>query len=246
MDISVTIGNILETPADGIVLNLFEGVQEPGGATGAADTALNGAIRDLISGGDFKGKFKTTSVLYPQAGVAAKRVILVGLGKEADFTLDRARQAAAVAAKYAKGLGVKHLATIVHGGGAGGVKLGDAAQAVVEGSVLGTYEFSVYKTDGEDEDKKALERLTVVEFDAAKQNDVEEGTRVGEIVSEGVTLARDLANHPGNEMTPSVLAERSREMAESVGLRCEVLDEDAMEKEGMGALLAVAGDVVVV
>ena len=69
---------------------------------------------------------------------------------------------------------------------------------------------------------------------------MEEGTRAGEIVSEGVTLARDLANHPGNEMTPTVLAERSMEMAEAVGLRCDVLDEEAMEREGMGALLAVA------
>lgn len=240
MEVDTRIGNILATPADAIVLNLFDGVEEPGGATGAADKALNGAIRELITGGDFTGKFKTTSVLYPQSGVTAKRVILVGLGKEADFTLDRARQAAAVAAKTAKGLGVRHLATIVHGGGAGGLDPGDAAQVVVEGSVLGTYKFSVYKTGGEDEDKKEMERLTVVEFDAAKQSDVEEGTRVGEVVSEGVTLARDLANHPGNEMTPSILAERSREMAEAVGLQCEVLDEDAMVKEGMRALLAVS------
>ena len=240
MDISVRIGNILKTQADAIVLNLFEGVREPGGATGAADRSLGGAIRDLISGGDFTGKFKRTSVLYPRTGVAARRVILVGLGKAADFTLDRARQVAAVAASYAAGLGVKHLATIVHGGGAGGLDLEDAAQAVVEGSVLGTYRFSVYKTGGEEDDPATLERLTVVEFDAARQREVEEGTRAGEIVSEGVTLARDLANHPGNEMTPTVLAERSMEMAEAVGLRCDVLDEEAMEREGMGALLAVA------
>ena len=85
MDISVTIGNILEQQPDAIVLNLFEGVDEPGGATGAADKALNGAVRNLIAGGDFTGKFQQTSILYPQDGIAAKRLILVGLGKQKEF-----------------------------------------------------------------------------------------------------------------------------------------------------------------
>ena len=77
MELSVATGNILEQEADGIVLNLFEGVDGPGGATGAADRALNGAVAELISGGDFSGKYKQTSVLYPREGIAARRVLLV-------------------------------------------------------------------------------------------------------------------------------------------------------------------------
>ncbi len=239
MDISVTIGNILEQQTDGIVLNLFEGVDAPGGATGAANKALNGGIGSLIADGDFTGKFKQTSVLYPQRGIAAKRIILVGLGKQEEFTLDHVRQVSAVAAQQARKLGAKGLTTIVHGGGAGGLHTADAAQAVVEGTVLGTYRFSRYKT-GDPDDANELDRLTLVEFDAAKQAEVERGALIGRIVADGACLARDLVSHPGNEMPPTVLAERAREMAGGVGLSCEVLDENRIAEEGMRTLLAVA------
>ena len=239
MDISVTIGNILEQQTDGIVLNLFEGVDAPGGATGAADKALNGGIESLIASGDFTGKFKQTSVLYPRGGMPAKRVILVGLGKQEAFTLDHVRQVSAVAAQQARKLGINSLTTIVHGGGAGGLHTADAAQAVVEGTVLGTYRFSHYKT-GDQDDGNDLDRLTLVEFDAAKQAEVERGALIGRIVADGTCLARDLVSHPGNELPPTVLAERAREMADGVGLSCEVLDETRIAEEGMRTLLAVA------
>ena len=98
MNISTAIGNILEQEADAIVINLFEGVAEPGGATGAANQAINGRLANLIAGGDFTGKFKETSVLYPSQGISSPRLILVGLGQQAGFTLERVRLASASAA----------------------------------------------------------------------------------------------------------------------------------------------------
>jgi leucyl aminopeptidase len=105
--------------------------------------------------------------------------------------------------------------------------------------VLGTYRFSFYKT-GEEDEEKELEALTLVEFDASRQAEVERGARAGRIVADGVCLARDLASHPGNEMPPAVLAERALEMARDTGLRGEVLDENRMAEEGMRTILAVA------
>ena len=239
MELSVATGSILEQEADGIVLNLFEGVDALVDSTGAVDQALNGAVAGLISGGDFTGKYKQTSVLYPQDGIAARRVLLVGLGKPDAFTLDRVRGAAGVAARFGRDLGVKHLASIVHGGEAGGLGIADAAQAMVEGTVLGTYRFRPYKTDEEDE-AKALERLTLVGLDAASQGEAEQGALAGQIVAEGACLARDLGSHPANEMTPSILADRALEMARATGLRCEILDEAQMASEGMRTLLAVS------
>ncbi|MFN3334964.1 MAG: leucyl aminopeptidase, partial [Caldilinea sp.] len=62
MQFSVTQGNIATTAADCIVVNLFEGVASPGGATGAVDAALGGAIRNLIAAGDFDGKAGATAL----------------------------------------------------------------------------------------------------------------------------------------------------------------------------------------
>ena len=239
MDVSLKIGNIIVDDADAVVLNLFEGVTSPGGAAGAVDKALNGAISDLIAAGDFTGKAKQTAVLYPRGGVAARRVLLVGLGKKDGFTLDRARQAAGVAAKCAQDLGVRRLTTIVHGAGIGGLDPAQAAQAVVEGSVLATYQFNAFKTANRDE-IKPLGVLTVIEADPARREAVEAGVRAGRIVAEAVCAARDLANRPGNDLTPTALATKAQEIAAATGMTCEVFDEEAMARIGMRTILAVS------
>ena len=237
MNISTAIGNITEQKADAIVLNLFEDVTTPGGATGAVDQAINGQISTLIAGGDFTGKFKQISILYPTGGISASRIILVGLGKQEDFSLDRVRIASAVATKEAEQRGVKHLATIAHGGGIGGLNINQAAQATVEGAILGTYQFTTYKTG--DAPTNKLEQLTLVEFDASKQTDLQTGAQAGQHIAEGVCLARNVGNTPGNDLPPAVLAEQINTMANTVGLSCEIFDEHRIQAEGMGALSAV-------
>ena len=92
MDVRVVQGAIQEAEADAIVVNLFEGA-EPGGATGAVDAALEGAIGELVDGGDFGGKAGEVAVLYPRAALPARRVILVGLGAQDDFSADQVRRA---------------------------------------------------------------------------------------------------------------------------------------------------------
>ncbi|MBP8948845.1 MAG: hypothetical protein KBG73_08385, partial [Candidatus Promineofilum sp.] len=132
MDIKVEQGSIESSAADTIIVNLFEGVTTPGGATGAVDRALGGAISDLIAGGDLKGKAGEVAVLYPRGAIGARRVLVVGLGKAEAFTLEGVRRAAAAAIKRARDLNAGHVATIVHGAGIGGLDAAAAAQATVE------------------------------------------------------------------------------------------------------------------
>jgi len=135
MQFHVKQGFVQDETADLLVVNLFEGVTEPGGATRALDQALNGLVTQVIAAGDFKGKLGETQVLYSGGALAAPRVLVTGLGKQADFGLAKARKAAAAAAKKARELGVARLATIVHGAGAGGLAAADAAAALVEAQV---------------------------------------------------------------------------------------------------------------
>jgi leucyl aminopeptidase len=240
MKITIKHGFIQEEPAEAVVVNLFEGVTEPGGATGALDKALGGAIRDLIAAGDFKGKLNETAVLYPRGAIPAQRVLIVGLGKEEKFDLDKVRQAAGTAARRLRDLGVKSFATIVHGAGAGEISVEAAAQAVVEGSVLALYQFREHKHLEPEEEAKAVEEVTLLEADEARVAQVEEGARVGQIVAEAACLVRDLGNQPGNVATPTMLAQTAQRIAQQHGLRCQVLDRVQIEELGMGAFMSVA------
>ncbi|MGC9399448.1 MAG: leucyl aminopeptidase [Anaerolineae bacterium] len=238
MHIHVVTGEIQKQEAQAIVVNLFEGVTRPGGATGAVDAALRGAISALITEGDFRGKRNEIAVLYPAGAIPAKRVIVVGLGEREKFSVDVVRQASATAAKKARDLGATHVHTIVHGAGVGGIEPERAAEAVVEGAILGLYRFQELKTELEDV-RPDVDALTLVEFSAAKVSALEIGARAGQAIAESTLLARDLINRPGNVATPSHIAEVAQQMAEEVGLVCRVMEKAEMEALGMGALLSV-------
>jgi len=238
VEIKVTAGDVTQVPADAVIVNLFEGVETPGGATGAVDKALRGAITRLIAAGEVKGKLNAVAVVHTFGQIAAERVAIVGLGKQADFTLDRARQAAASAAKALRKLGCKHIATVLHGAGIGGSEPAQAAQAVTEGTILGLYTFKKYQSKKEDSGEIA--ELTIVEREAGKVPAIEQGVAVGRILAEATNFARDLANEPANQMTPTIMAQKAQEIAAAYGLEFEALGREKMKELGMGALLGVA------
>jgi len=181
MQLNVKHGRIQDEPTELIVVNLFEGVMTPGGATGAVDSALKGMISDVLASGDFKGKLNSTLVFYPRGLIGAKRVLLAGLGKAEKFGLDQARQVAATVAKKARELGVNDFSTIVHGAGIGGLAVPDAAQALAEGTLLGSYRFGEFKQP--DENAREVQSVSIVEADPGKLDEVREGVRVGQIIA---------------------------------------------------------------
>lgn len=148
MDLQVTTGQIQSFDADAIIVNLFQGVTMPGGATGAVDAALGGQLGELIAGGDFAGKLGETAILYSRGATGAPRVIVVGLGKAEDFDLEAIRRASAAAVAVARDRGARRVASIAHGAGIGGLDPTAAAQATVEGACLGLYTFDAYKSSG--------------------------------------------------------------------------------------------------
>jgi leucyl aminopeptidase len=237
MDVKVQLGTIETAQADVIIVNLFEGVDVTFGATGAVDKALNGAITDVIRSGDFRGKLNEVSVLYSHGAIPARRVIVVGLGKVADFNLDRVRQAAAWSARKARDLGCKSIATVAHGAGTGQIDAASAAQAVVEGVLLGLYEWREHRNAPRE--RGPVESLTVVEFDESKFAAVDSGARAGEGIALGVIRARDLVNEPPNYLLPANLAQAAVKMAQETGVKCVVHDIEWMRAQKMGALLGV-------
>ena len=238
MEIRVLEGSIAEVESDALIVNLFEGVTSPGGATGAVDRALDGMIAELIRSKEATGKLMETALLHTYGKIAPKRVLVIGLGKSGEFDLVAVRKVAGAAVRFLRRKGVRTVTSIVHGAGIGGLTPRDAARAVVEGTILGLYRGDIYKTS--EEDSNEIETFTIVERDRAKIPDVEEGAREGRILADAANDARTLGNEPPNRMTPSILSQRAREAAERFGLGFEELDEKRMAELGMNALLSVA------
>ena len=239
MNISVTQGKIQDSQADTIIVNLFESVLVPGGATGAVDRALGGAIRELIELlGDLSGKLGEVSVLYPRGAIPAQRVLVAGLGESARMDLETVRKAAAAAIKKARELNARDVATIVHGAGIGGLDPAKAAQATVEGSLLALY---AYDVPGKQAKKKSeLRSLSLVEADPSKLPAMQGAARVAEALAQGVSLTRNLVNLPANVATPTRLAQTALELAASYPLDVFVGDREWAAEQGMGSYLAVA------
>ncbi len=238
MLIDIKQGNILDIEADLMIVNLFEGVKAPGGATGAVDKALGGAISQLIELGDCSGKLGETTLLYTHGALPTPRVLVVGLGEATSFDGKQARVAAAKAIRAAKHAKARQVTTITHGAGIGGMDPIDAAQALVEATLLESYEMPADRSA--QEERPTIENVTIVEFDADNIPLLETGAQIGRIIAESAMFARDLAATPSNIATPTYIANKAVAMAQEVGLESHVMDWGEMEELGMNILLAVA------
>ncbi len=230
--------DVIKAAADALVVNLIEGVKKPGGATGAVDAALDGAITKLISSGEIKGKQGEVTLIHVFGQIAAARVAVLGLGPKRELSADVVRSGMAGVCRRLRGVGARRIATVLHGAGAGGIDATASAQAIAEGAILGlyTYDKQVRKPDRPQE----VRDLAIVEADRTRLADIKQGIEVGGIIAESVCFARDMCNTPANFMTPTDMAERARTVADDGGLELQVFERDEMERLKMGAILGVA------
>jgi leucyl aminopeptidase len=237
MKITVRQGDITAASADAVVVNLFEGVTSPGGATGAVDKALGGAISDLIKSGDIRGKSGELTLIHTFGKLPAPRVVVAGLGKQEEFMTDKVRDLSGEVARFLRRNRLATAATITHGAGIGGLRAEDCAQAVAEGALLGLYTFNRHKTNDEE---KELTSLEILEADGSKVEELQRGVEKGEIFAEAVNFCRDLANEPANYLTPTDMANYAEALAKETGLDCETYGPGWIREKGMGGLLGVA------
>ena len=174
----------------------------------AADAALEGRIQSFLNLGDFKGKPKTTSVLYTNGGITAPRIILVGLGMYSELNAEKVRQVSGHTAQMARDMGLKSIAVPLPP-----ETQDDWAQAAVEASLLSLYKFKQHKTKGEDDDEadKNLESLTLLVGSDIEKSSLERLVSKGQTIANGTILARDLSNQPSNHLTPTLLAEKAED-----------------------------------
>jgi leucyl aminopeptidase len=235
MEFSIKNGNPEKQRINCAIVGVFEG-NKLSDAAKELDKAADKAISAILKNGDFEGKLNSCMVLHQLSGVESDRVLLVGLGKQDEFTEKQYRQAVRAAIK-ALPKGVAHagffLADIA-------IKKSDAHSKVaqlVEVVLDATYQVNAIKA--KKADPIALNKVSIY-VDKADNEAAESAVKQGAAIAAGVTVAKDLGNLPPNICTPTYLGEQAKLMAKQYGFKVEVLEKAEIEKLGMGSFLGVA------
>src|ERR1700678_2529023 len=220
MEIKLEPKKLGEVDSDALVVVGFEGTPP---ASSAADN-----IGEWYDSVEFSGKTLETAILYRPAGLKAKRLVLAGGGKRDKFDAAELRKLTGAVVQGLKAKGIHTISLALDET----FRSDDFAAAAVEGAVLADLENDRYKTDPKKNEKQIASFAVLGGSQAAVNR--------GRILAEAQNFTRDLANEPANVLTPTLLAERAKQMASEFGLECEILDQDRMRQLGMGALLGVA------
>ena len=241
MEFSIKNVNADKELSDCVIVGVYESKKLSNSAV-AIDVASAGYLANIVKRGDMDGKLESTLMLHNVPGTSCERVLLIGLGKEADFfekqfckatraSVKALASAGAVkATNFLAELPVKQLNTRR--------KIALITETVLDAS----YKFDAIKRKKDDDDanaKKGIETLTI-NVAANEVKEAEAGLADGQALAAGVSLAKDLGNLPPNVCTPTYLAEQALSMGKNFGFKVEILERDALKKLGMGSFLAVS------
>jgi leucyl aminopeptidase len=203
------------------------------------DQKLGGLLHQAQRHGEFTGKDGEQILFQPAGHLPAKRVLLIGLGKKAESSPEKSRQAAGRAmqqltekklgqAAFALQLATKESDRVAH------------LQATAEGILLASYRYDRFLGKETRESHKLPKSLTFLIGSAHDKLACESALERAQIICRAVMLARDLVNAPGNVKSPVHLAEQARAAADASTLQCKILGQKELAEEGFGALLGVA------
>jgi len=235
MQITLNSEPIAQIQTEALVTYVFEKDGRIEGTLAQLDAATGGRLKALAEGGELAGKPLEMTLLHYPAGLAAQRLLVVGAGKPEKFTLAELRRLAGAALRHLKARSVKRIVFVPRESDCTSA----AAQALVEGLIIGAMDSDKYKTEKKNGNKE-IEAVQLAGWEATRLAEVEQGIARGRVVAESQNFTRDLVNEPSNRLTPCMLADRAQAMARESGLSVDILDENRIRELKMGALLSVA------
>jgi leucyl aminopeptidase len=230
MEIGLEIALPGQTAAEALALVVAEPLTPlSGDGARIVDEKLGGRIARLADAAELRGGAGETTVLDVDGELSARRVVVTGAGQRERVDVDALRTAAAAASRDFGASVVWLLDETLP------LPVEEQARALVEGTVLGSYEPGRWKTG--ERARPALERIVIGHFDSEPLRVAAERAL---LVAQRANRARDLANAPPNELTPVALAEHASRIAdEQEQLAFEALGPAEIEALGMGSFAAV-------
>jgi leucyl aminopeptidase len=219
------------------------GVYEPRRLTPSAqrlDDLTDGYISSLIRRGDLEGKAGQTLLLHNINNTLCDRILLVGCGRERDLSFTQYRKIISHAVSTLNDTGsmeaVFYLTELP-------VKGCDSSQRIrhaIEAAQSSLYRFDQLKSK-KDTTRRPLRKIVLTVPNRRDLADGEQAVREGMAISQGIKVAKDLGNMPGNICTPAYLADRAKTLTRVYSnLSVDILDEDQLEELGMNAFLSVS------
>lgn len=235
MNISYSSQSLPDIACDSLVCFVEKTDTVGGSMLRAIDAATDGAVDVLIESEEFTGKSGETAVMYKPDGFACTRLILLGLGEKKSINPDSYRKAAAALSKIKAFTSARQVGFYFD-------STSDALefQASIEGFLLSSFKLLDYKSGDDKKSNINIENYKFVVRNNKMTRRMEKAVEKGVICAEAQMLVRTLGSTPSNYLTPSMFADKAKELARKYKLKCKVLDENAIVKEKMGALLAVA------
>ena len=200
-----------------------------------SDPALKAVAEAVLKSGEYKAGANETLLLHAPAGLAAKRLLLVGVGKLGKATVHNVRNSAGTAVRYAKPRGIREIAFALPE--AETLAMTGCSRAAAEGALVGDFDPDTYKSDRKDQ---SVQSFTLAAPSNVDRTALGAAFAEGVIVGESQNLTRSLVNEPGNKLTPTVLGRRAAAMAKEVGIACEVYSTDKLHELKMGAFWSVS------
>ena len=193
---------------------------------------INSKISDSIKQSlrDNDGVLGRVTIVPTNNKTPAKRIILAGIGKKEKITKDTIRFVSGKIAQKASELKLKEFSIITPPS-----FLNDPISSVsqiTEGCKMTLNKFDNYKSKKE----SIVPNLTIL---VSKSNKNSKAIKNSEIISEGVIFARNIANLPPNECTPTTLANFAKVIAKKNKMKCVIFSQNDLKKKGFGGITAV-------
>jgi leucyl aminopeptidase len=235
MPLAAQFADLAEVHADWMILFTWENGEREC-TPGLGRSALGDTVARLKKSGDIKGKANELTSLLEVHGIAASRVMVVGLGKPESIDRAAVTDAAAAAARAITTKEYDRVALVLPVG-APGLDWTTVATAAGVGILQGSHGPGLRKSETARFEPREIAIVAPVDAPAEA---VRAGARLADVQGRAIALARDLVNTPPCDLYPESFADRARQEASRLGIDCEILDEKRLESERMGALLGVA------
>jgi leucyl aminopeptidase len=216
-----------------VTVYCFEDDPVSTGTAGLLPEETRALLVELKESGELKGKAYERTLIHRPAGLAAQKLLVVGAGKKDKFKAFQLGRLAGSAVRFLRTRGVRQMAWVVAPETAA-----DQLQSIVEGAILADYDSDPYRTERNGDYSIGTLVLAAEALDAS--DEFKTAIARGRAIGDAANFTRTLVNEPGNHMTPSILSQQAREMAERMGLDFQEIGEEEIRSLKMGAFLAVA------